>query len=233
MGISKRDPVKLPTFSGNEGEDYLAFKEELLKGLVQNRVIRSDKLSKLRDCLKGDALKLVPESITADFDEAISTLDKAFGKSIRIVRYKKDQLLKLGFHPNMKAKGGTKAVVEWYINVESILQSLLDLGSQDDANAMEIWNDSAIDEYCDMFPYPKNTTLLGCPAQFEDKLRAILAKISRFREEFHKLHLAQQNKNRKGLGGNVGCCALTNDEEEDSYHGCCGEENQMVIKWLH
>ena len=45
MDISKPDPVKLPTFSGNEGEDYLAFKEKLLKGLVQNRVIRSDKLS--------------------------------------------------------------------------------------------------------------------------------------------------------------------------------------------
>ena len=51
LDISKPDPVKLPTFSGNEGEDYLAFKEKLLKGLVQNRVIRSDKLSKLRDCL--------------------------------------------------------------------------------------------------------------------------------------------------------------------------------------
>ena len=81
----------------------------------------------------------------------------------------------------MNGKGGCKAIVEWYLQVESTLTSLLDLGNKSENNGMEIWNDSAIDDYCDLFPYPKNTALLNCPGQFEDKLRAILAKVSNYR----------------------------------------------------
>ena len=47
LDINKPDPIKLPTFSGLEGEDYLDFKEKILKGFVQNRITRADKLAKL------------------------------------------------------------------------------------------------------------------------------------------------------------------------------------------
>ena len=101
LDINKPDPIKLPTFSGLEGEDYLDFKEKILKGFVQNRITRADKLAKLRECLKGDALKLVPESTTGDIDVAFATLDKAYGKTIRVVRYKREQLFRLGFQPKL------------------------------------------------------------------------------------------------------------------------------------
>ena len=89
---------------------------------------------------------------------------------------------------------------------------------------MEIWNDSAIDEYCDLFPYPKNTALLNCPGQFEDKLRSILAKISNYREEYMKLNISQQNKKKNaGQANNVGGYLNVVDEEEgsDDGHHCC------------
>ena len=46
-----RDPVKLPKFSGKDGEDFHVFKEEMERGFVQNRIPRANQLSKLRESL--------------------------------------------------------------------------------------------------------------------------------------------------------------------------------------
>ena len=55
--------VKLPEFGGNPGEDFSAFKRKLLLALEKNRVPVSDKVEKLRTCLSGQALALVPEKL--------------------------------------------------------------------------------------------------------------------------------------------------------------------------
>ena len=44
-----RDPVKLPKFSGKDGEDFHVFKEEMERGFVRNRTPRAAQLSKLRE----------------------------------------------------------------------------------------------------------------------------------------------------------------------------------------
>ena len=74
---AKVDKVKLPTFGGKESEDYEKFKSDLLKGFAQNRVTQADKLSKLRECLYGEAKKLVPHSISSSADDAFKVLDEA------------------------------------------------------------------------------------------------------------------------------------------------------------
>jgi len=74
---SKVDKVNLPTFSGKESEDYEKFKDDLLKGFAQNRVTKVDKLSKLRECLSGEAKQLVPHSISSSVTDALKVLDKA------------------------------------------------------------------------------------------------------------------------------------------------------------
>ena len=55
------EQVKLPKFSGSSGEDFLTFKKKLLAAFEKNRVPVSDKVEKLRTCLSGEALALVPE----------------------------------------------------------------------------------------------------------------------------------------------------------------------------
>ena len=72
---AKVDKIKLPTFGGKESEDYEKFKSDLLKGFAQNRVTQADKLSKLRECLYGDAKRLVPLLISSSADEALKVLD--------------------------------------------------------------------------------------------------------------------------------------------------------------
>ena len=79
LDTPRTDLVKLPTFSGNEGEDYLDFKDKMQKGLVQNRVTRADKIAKLRLHLKGHALKLIPESLTGDINQAWKTGQNVWG----------------------------------------------------------------------------------------------------------------------------------------------------------
>ena len=60
---AKGDKVKYPTFGGEPGEDLVKFKEKMLDCYKKNRIPESDQLDKLREYLKGAALKRVPETI--------------------------------------------------------------------------------------------------------------------------------------------------------------------------
>ena len=184
LDTPRTDLVKLPTFNGNEGEDYLDFKEKMQKGLVQNRVTRADKIAKLRQHLKGHALKLIPESLTGDINQAWETLDKMYGDPTRLVRYKKKLLLSLGDQPKPNGKGGIKAVIEWHLQVESNLKNLLDLGRKDTLLAMEIWNNEAIASYCKLFPEQKRIELKKCSGNADFKLERIIDKIANFRSDY-------------------------------------------------
>jgi hypothetical protein len=70
LDAKKTDSVKYPVFSGKDDEDFSKFKEDMEKAFVCNRVSRADKISKLRENLRGDALKLIPEALTMDIDAA-------------------------------------------------------------------------------------------------------------------------------------------------------------------
>ena len=78
------ESVKLPKFSGSLGEDFSTFKSKLLLGLEKNRVAATDEIEKLRSCLSGQALALVPEKFK-DFDAAMKVLADAFGDSEKVL----------------------------------------------------------------------------------------------------------------------------------------------------
>ena len=92
----KVDKVRLPVFSGKGKEDYEKFKSDLLKGFAQNRVTQADKLDKLRECLSGEAKRLVPESISSNVNDALKVLDQAYGDPIRLFNYRQEYFFKLG-----------------------------------------------------------------------------------------------------------------------------------------
>ena len=89
------DPVKLPKYSGKEGEDFHSFKEEMSRGFVQNRTPKADQLLKLRESLSGAALSLVPKSTVNTIDEAWMVLKKSFGDAYRVIKFRKEELMKL------------------------------------------------------------------------------------------------------------------------------------------
>ena len=89
---------------------------------------KDDKLGKLREVLKGHAKNLVPENYTDDIDKAWDILNKSFGNPMRLLNYKKDTLLKLGPLPKLNRKGGVRAQVEWYVQVECLVKDIIYLG---------------------------------------------------------------------------------------------------------
>ena len=52
--------MSYPNFSGEAGEDLVRFKEKMNECFKKNRVPESDQLDKLRENLRGAALKRVP-----------------------------------------------------------------------------------------------------------------------------------------------------------------------------
>ena len=90
LDASKTETIKYPVFGGKDDEDFSKFKEDMEKALVCNRVSRADKISKLRESLRGDALKLIPEALTMDIYDAWKVLEKAYGKPVRLMKVRKN-----------------------------------------------------------------------------------------------------------------------------------------------
>ena len=74
MEESKGEVLKYPTFAGDAGQDLVKFKEKMEYRFKMNQVPLRLQLEKLRENLKGQALKQVPDS-TKDV-EAAWAIDK-------------------------------------------------------------------------------------------------------------------------------------------------------------
>ena len=126
------EQVKLPKFSGSSGEDFLTFKKKLLVAFEKNRVPVSDKVEKLRTCLSGEALALVPEK-TKDFSSAIENLEKAYGNAENVLQSRMADIKKLGRCPPeiLNGKRNFAAIVSFCLKAEVLIQDILDLAEQE------------------------------------------------------------------------------------------------------
>ena len=134
LDASKTETIKYPVFGGKDDEDFSKFKEDMEKALVCNRVSRADKISKLRESLRGDALKLIPEALTMDIYDAWKVLEKAYGKPVRLMKVRKKALLEMSYFPRENGAKGVKGQVEWFIEMESLMQNMLNQAK----NSMEL-----------------------------------------------------------------------------------------------
>ena len=122
------EQVKLPRLSGAAGEDFSIFKSKLLLALEKNRVPASDKVEKLRSCLSGQALALVPEN-TKDFSSALEVLADAFGDPKKVLAARMSDLKRLGKCPPdiINGKWNYQAIVSFCLKVEVLVKDLIDL----------------------------------------------------------------------------------------------------------
>ena len=193
------DKLKLPTYSGKINEDYMKFKEDVIKAFVHNRVTRADKITKLRECLFGQAKNFVPESITTDIEEAWKVLDKAYGDPVKLMRFRKQKVFKLGYMPKESDKGGWKKQVEWLIEMESLLQSLLSLGLKNSECGEEIFPKKEWAMLLAMFPKSMATKLMYCPGSGSEKISNIIKKISEFRTTAQDWQFVEEVVNDGGM----------------------------------
>ena len=135
---SNKEQVKLPKFGGSAGEDFSTFKSKLLLAFEKNMVPASDKVEKLRTCLFGDAIALVPEK-TSDFLRAMDILADAFGNPERVLSVRINDIKKLGKCPPevVNGKRNYSAIVSFCLKVEVLLQDLLDLAEKDGCQQLQ------------------------------------------------------------------------------------------------
>ena len=199
---AKVDKVKLPTFGGKDSEDYEKFKSDLLKGFAQNRVTKADKLSKLRECLYGEAKKLVPESIASNIDDAFRTLDNTYEDPVRLLRFRRDYFFKLGHQPKEDDKGGYKAQVEWFREIEVTMESLLALGIKDDECGKILFNKEEIRKYPTVFAPSVFKKLVTLPGVGESKFQSMINKVAEIREVTQECACAMEGALKAGIKTN-------------------------------
>ena len=200
------DPVKLPKYSGKEGEDFHLFKEEMNRGFVQNRTPKADQLLKLRESLSGAALSLVPKSTVTTIDEAWVVLKKSFGDAYRVIKFRKEELMKVGKMPkaNEKNRGGYNQQIAWLLKVESLLKGILDLGKNHPEYGDAAFSLEFISDVIMMFPQRLNQKLNQCPGQKEERLKNILSKVENLREDAQSLQLTMDASSSRTAAGNGG-----------------------------
>ena len=192
LDSNKHELVKYPTYQGLDSEDFALFKSKVQKAFETNRVIMSDRITKLRSCLKGNALSLVPESSVKSIDDAWSALESAYGSPERLMRSKKDAIAKLGSIPKENSGKGQpnfKNQITWFLQLESLISEIIALGSKSVELEKEAFSPSHINSIIGLFrgSNAKMLQLAQCPGSGSSQLSGILAKVSAMRSDAQKL----------------------------------------------
>ena len=186
---TKGEVLKYPTFSGDPSQDYIKFKDKMDYRFRRNRVAKQDQLEKLREVLKGQALRLVPES-TKDVDSAWSILKNAFGDATRVLQYRLDLLHDLGNLPaDVTEKGACnmRHKVEFLIKLENVVKEIIDLGNSDEDLMMLAFNGKTVASIVNKFPNHQILKLNKVTGRGKQRLVDIHLKIIEFRSEAQDL----------------------------------------------
>ena len=102
----------------------MRFKEKMNECFKKNRVPESDQLDKLRENLRGAALKRVPITVKK-LAVAWQNLDEAFGSPLIVLKERLRSLAKLG---NIPPDSAAAKQITWFHDFEAVLQDILDMG---------------------------------------------------------------------------------------------------------
>ena len=181
----KHEKVKFPTFSGDRKEDVLKFKTKLLEAFKKNRVVLSDQLDKLRENLKGDAAKHVPDTIK-DIEKAWSNLMDAYGDSLRILKERIKALDSMKTLPPVKKK---EARVNWFLELESVLEDVINLGGDGLSNSYcTAFSEFTLEKILNNFPDEGEDVFLrkklsATEGEGKERFENIKGKITKFRQD--------------------------------------------------
>ena len=192
LDSNKHELVKYPTFQGLDNEDFNLFKTKVEKAFETNRVIMSDRVSKLRSCLRGNALSLVPESSVKSISDAWTALEAAYGAPERLMRSKKEAISKLGLIPKENSGKGQpnfKNQITWVLQLESLISEIIVLGSKSVELGREAFSPSHINFIIGLFrgANSKMLQLAQCTGSGVTQLNEILTKIASMRSDAQKL----------------------------------------------
>ena len=188
LETNKGEFLKYPNFSGELGEDLAKFKEKMEYRFRMNQVPVRLQLEKLRECLKGPALKQVPDS-TKDVAAAWKNLSDAFGDPSRVLQYRLNILRDMGNFPAKVAKGAPNhgKRVEFLLKLEGVVGDIVDLGNSDDELMLLSFNANTIGEIVNKFPDNMVLELNNLPGRGKERMLNIQKQLSKFRADAQSL----------------------------------------------
>ena len=148
------EKLDYPHFSGASSEDFIKFKDKMMKAFRNNGVAKSEQVEKLRKVLSGFALALVPES-TATIEKAFETLKNAFGDPRKVLDDRMTKLRAVGDLPPERLgtdKPGFKKQEEWYLTIEGLLAEIIALGDREEDLAYHAFSEQTFNYILSLFP---------------------------------------------------------------------------------
>ena len=195
---SKSEKVKYPTFGGEPGEDLVKFKLKIEECFKKNQVPKSDQLDKLRENLRGAALKRVPDTVK-ELAVGWQNLDEAFGSPIIVLKERLKSLSNVG---NIPPETNASKLITWYHDFESVLQDIIDLGTSYDMNMqMGAFGPPVQEQVLKAFndnPYiKKKVAMAGSGKQPKEKMMAFRDKIVALRKQTQLAEIESGTADRK------------------------------------
>ena len=189
MSKSKAAHVKLPNFSGVIEEDFSKFKKEVTKGFLANKVRRDDQPSKLRECLKGNAKKLIPVSMDC-IEDCWSALEAMYGDPSRIMNARKRKIKQMGKFPSDETSPTSSYLssqIEWLLTMETAIKDIIELAQGDEDMQREAYVSTTFIAITKLLPFSVQEKIAQIKAKGKDKMAKIVDLLEKLRENRQSL----------------------------------------------
>ena len=191
--------VKWPTFSGSLNEDFSKFKNKFEHAAKLNKTSKIIQLTKLRECLSGYPLSLVPET-TTDISTAFNVLTQLYGNVSRVLAFQKKKLADLGNFPDDSAIDAPRLKMQWLMNIKQIMEEYLRIGDSGDAKMYcEAFSVSSIGQFINAFPasMAEKLTSIECDSDGRDQLEGLIDKVESMRLKAQRVDIHNSLNPRK------------------------------------
>ena len=189
MSKSKAANVKLPSFSGAIEEDFSKFKKEVKKGFLSNKVRRDDQPSKLRECLKGNAKKLIPVSMDC-IEDCWSALEAMYGDPSRIMNARKKKIKLMGKFPSDETSPTSNHLssqIEWLLTMEITIKDIIELADGDEEMQREAYVSTTFIAITKLLPFSVQEKIAKIRENGKDKMAKIVDVLETLREDRQSL----------------------------------------------
>ena len=184
LDSASSEKVKWPKFSGGLEEDFGKFIDKFNNASKLNKTSKIVQLTKLRECLSGYPLTLVPET-TVDVQQAIKVLTQMYGNVSRVLAFQKKKLSELGPFPADIDGTNPRKKMQWLMDIKQIMLEYVRIGDSEDTRMFcEAFSVSSIGQFINAFPpnMVEKLTSVGCDvADGKEQLEALIEKVEEMR----------------------------------------------------
>ena len=126
------EKVKWPKFTGEIEKNLAKFREKFEQAAKLNKTSKTVQLTKLRECLSGYPLSLVPEK-TTDISTAFATLSQLYGNVSRVPAFQKKKLAELGSFSSDTTVDSPRKKMQWLMDIKLIMEEYIKIGDSGDS----------------------------------------------------------------------------------------------------